>query len=343
MMELDYYQNLWNRILVTEFFAVAVIDYSTKILCCNKGFLRLFSLYPYESCNKDLCDLIDGAVLEKLWQLIRRKGDRTEFEFSYPIHSDSICWARLEATKLEDDSGYLLLFYDLTEAYQAQMILEAHSMVSDDIFLFFDNKDHVLHCSEKAAKLLGFSSGREVMGLHYTTLMQGKANLGEIEALLMKLHQQEGYLGYLTLKNVQSNSFYEFSGFHVNLRAVTMGYVLLFKALEKTAFSHEQATKEVVLREQSQGYSSNYDNDLHYEDTISLFWNSKECKEGLIELQRALEHYEYIEINKWLERIIVLAPRGPYSVLQSIQDAIIHFEYEKALTLFHESQEILEI
>ncbi len=342
-MELDYHENLWNQVLLTESFATAVIDYAQRILCCNKGFLRLFSLLPEESYNKNLCDLIDSTELKNLLELIRRKGERTEFTFFYSVPLISICWVRVEATKLQDDTGYLLIFYDLTEAYQAQMIMEAHSMVSDDIFLFFDNNDYVLHCSEKAAKLFGFSSGREAMGLHYTTLMQGKANLNELEELLLKLHQQEGLLGYLTLKNQKSNSFYEFSGFHVNLRTVSMGFVLLFKVLENNPIHHDQRLEEVVLREESLSYCSNDDKDLHYEDTISLFWNSKECKEGLIELQRALEHYEYIEINKWLERMIVLAPKGPYTVLQSIQNAIIKFEYEKALTLFYESRVVLEI
>ena len=334
---------LWNHLLQSESLAAVVIDGDARIKHCNNGFLHLFAILAERYEQQSLFELINSNELqENLLKLTGSIFTSLEFVFSYSIFNN-ICWSRAEVINLKEDEGFLVLFYDLTEAYQAQMILEAHSMVSDDIFIFFDHKDHILHCSEKAAQVFGFASGREAMGIHYSTLMNGKTSMKEVEGAFRQLHQQEGYLGYITIWQQGSNSFYELSGFHVNLRNVPVGYVLLFKALEADAkySSSFKESQEVLCESENQNSGYNSYN-ITYADTSSLFWNSKECKEKLCELQKSLERYEYIEINKLLEQIIVLVPKEPYVVLQNIQNAIMGFEYERALCLFNESSLLME-
>lgn len=249
----------------------------------------------------------------------------------------------------------MLIFHDLTEAYQAQMVLEAHLTISDDIFMFFDHLDHLLHCSEKAAHLFGFSSRREVLGLHYTTLMQGKVNLNALEGVIEKLHRREGYLGYMSVREYDSNQFYELSAFHVNLQTLPVGYVLLFKVLD-TATDMEDIKYEEglpdereretdnlygeadMLRESQSGEYLYGDHTMLDEETASLYWESKECKERLRELARAIKYYEYIEINRLLESLCVLAPGKYLEVLQGIQKAIMNLDYEKAMSIFEDAR-----
>ena len=342
-MELECQNGLLEYIWKAESFATAIIDNEAGIQQCNEGFLRLFAILPQEYSKRSIYKLIKSKELkEKLVRVIDIGQKRSEFVFSYSIYSENICWSRVEAFRLDEVPSYLLLFQDLTEAYQAQMIMEAHSMVSDDIFIFFDHSDHILHCSEKAAQVFGFSSGREARGVHYSTLMHGKASIKEVEEAFYKLHNQEGYLGYLSLQQQGSHNFYELSGFHVNLRNVSVGVVLLLKALPPSSYhSIAPIEKNEFLRE-SEGSDSAYrSHHFTYSDTASLFWNSKDCKERLQELHKALERYEYIEINKLLERIIMLAPKESCEVLQNIQNAIMSFEYERALSIFKESQLII--
>ncbi len=342
-MELNHTNRLWNQIVTVESFAAVIVDSSARVMTCNKGFLQMFAILHEECMEKSLYDImISEGLKSNLMSLLEGNFTKDTFIFSYFNFSGNVGWSRVEASRLEENGNYFLIFHDLTEAYQAQMIMEAHSMVSDDIFLFFDQRDHVLQCSEKAAKVFGFSSGREAMGVHYTTLMYEKVNLSEVEKVFIKLHQQEGYLGYITLQQ-EHNSFYEISGFHVNLRAVSVGYVLLLKLLgEGSYISPNSIEKKDIIKEDADLDSVYFKYDTVYADTSYLYWNSKECKEGLQNLKMAMEHYEYIEINELLEQIIVMAPEKPYAVLQNIQKAIMSFEYDTALNMFNEAHLILE-
>ncbi len=344
-MEWNNTNGLWNQILTVESFAAVIVDSSARIMTCNKGFLQMFAILHEEYMEKSLYDIINSEGLKSnLMRLLVGNLTRDEFIISYFNFSGNVGWNRVEASRLEENGNYFLIFHDLTEAYQAQMIMEAHSMVSDDIFLFFDQRDYVLQCSEKAARVFGFSSGREAMGVHYTTLMYGKVNLSEVEKVFIKLHQQEGegYLGYISLQQ-EHNSFYEISGFHVNLRAVSVGYVLLLKLLGEDFYISPNSLEEKDIIKENSNLDSGYVkyNTVHA-DTSYLYWNSKECKEGLQNLKKAIEHYEYIEINELLEQIIVLAPEKPYAVLQNIQKAIMNLEYDTALNLYNEAHFILK-
>ena len=343
-MSSNYQDILWNLWMQTETFAVAIVDETARIMKCNKGFCQLFGVSKEEDEEISLFTKVQSIELrERFLKFQRDKGTRLECIISHVTFGEFMGWSRVEVISLENGRGYLFIFQSLTEAYQAQMVLEAQAMLSDDIFMFFDNSDRILHLSQKAAQLFGFSSGKEAMGVHYSTLMKGKLNIKEVEEVFEQLHQQDAYLGYIMLQQQENNVFYELSGFHVNLREDSVGYVLLFKGINASVLpSYEPNKNQIMLKESVEVGTVYQDEDPEYVETTALFWNSRECKAGIMELKEALNRYEYIVINNLLERIIVLAPEKPYEVLQNIQNAIINFEYEKAISIFEESYSLLE-
>lgn len=351
-MKLECQNEIGKQLAMSGRLAVAVIDVQGGLIEVNQTFLYHFVEEGVLGGEEKLYDLINSIELQnKMKEVLKKREDRSEVVFPYCKQNNSVLWFRLEILYIDNKNTYMLLFHDLTEAYQAQMVLEAHLTISDDIFMFFDHHDHILHCSEKAANLFGFVSRREVLGLHYTTLMQGKVNVNIMEGVFEKLHRREGHLGYMSVREYDRNQFYELSAFHVNLQSISVGFVLLLKPLDTAIIEEDDLRYENgLLRETGEGPKESYGENVSLresqmaeylygrqnmldEETANLYWNSKECKERLKELTRAIQYYEYIEINTILESLCVLAPREYLEVLQNIQMTIMNLDYEKAMSI----------
>ena len=123
-MGTECYDELWNPILHTESFAAVIISGSGKVIRCNKGFLQMFAISPCGYKGRSLFSLIESKELqEKFTEFHAINQVHAEFLISFTILSGSICWSKVEVARVEENSRYLLIFRDLTEAYQAQMIM----------------------------------------------------------------------------------------------------------------------------------------------------------------------------------------------------------------------------
>ncbi len=336
------YKYLWKHVVSLESIAIILLDSAFRIVEYSRGFIQMFDLREPVDTYIPVYEVIPVMQLqESMNQLEKEKSTGQEVILSYLLSANNICWCRMEVVFLKEQSEYLLLFEDITEAYQAQTVLEAHSMVSEDIFLFLDPRNYALHCSEKAAHLFGFSSGRDVTGLHYSTLLQGRINLNVMEEVFIKLHEQNGYLGYVTFREEGNNHFYELSAFPVIVRDVDAGTVLVLKPLGAgTSIEEEMSERMSTVYEDAKETEQEDDYEL-LRETTAIYWDSRECKESLEELHRAILHYEYVEINNLLERISVLAPDEWSQTLQRIQTAVMAFDYDTALTVLEENEQDL--
>lgn len=262
-------------------------------------------------------DQILHKVWEKGWSCI---------EETLPIKN---LWYQVEGRKVtvEEEEQFVLIFHDVTESYQAQMILQANLTLSNELYIFFDTNGCLLQCSKAAANVFGFLGRMDAMGVHYRTFLTGKLTSKEIDNMIEVIEHKQSYHSNVELSYLGNKVVYEWKVFNVILKEVRTGFAMVFSK-QLGVFPVEQFVKEEVTYEKPISFKE-------YQREVPVEYKTKEYERQMEKLEQALRQFDYLEINELLERLAMIAPEEVCDILQKIQEEVMEFQYEKASALFY--------
>ncbi|MDO5519356.1 MAG: PAS domain-containing protein [bacterium] len=333
--ELDRVEKSYQAVFRSQLIACAVIDAKGMAKKVTRALLERFSLSIEEVRSTSLLDLLDCSALCEFVKEHRKREEeqraaRTSLEL-VAIHSKRgiFLWNQIEITTLTNQKSqeeYLLIFYDCTESYQAQMILESSLALSSDVFLFFDNKNCLLQCSEEAVRIFGFPNRIEALGMHYTTFFQNRLSLGLLGELFQTLGEEKSFVRDVAVKYKGAYEQYELQAFNVMVKSIKSGIAVCL---------HKRNREETyVLERQDQGYEKRI---KPYVDKIlgrkMNVWEKKAYTDLVKELRQAIESYDYMKAAEILTYLLTLAPSNEQVLLKQVKQEVLLFRYEQALQM----------
>lgn len=330
--EISLVEEGFRFIFDSENIAGIIINSSYEIQEVSNGCVKRFHLSPEKLLIDSLFDIFNNPRLEELIHS-HVYGRRRSSRQLVPIHvARTVSWNDVEIFSLgaKEEPYYLLLFHDCTECYQLQTVLETLLTMSTEFFLFFDQKNRILHCSECAARLFGFSGQVEALGVHYSTFLYEKIKSSTVNEAFLAARERRSYNADVEFTWSGKTKRYELQVLSVCIKSEWIGTVLYFSPKNM----EEKITEEEFLSEgQRQLVEEKYEFSVLAEDQ-KTFDTFKDYEQELKRLEENLYQYAYIEINDLIERLIMIAGEADGQILQQVQNYVGEFEYERAIKEF---------
>ncbi|MDO5292202.1 MAG: PAS domain-containing protein [bacterium] len=333
--EINRVEKSYQAVFRSQLIACAVIDSEGMVKKVTKALLERFSLSIDQVREKPLAALLECSTLSDFFtEHKKRKEEQKSARATQgliAVHSPRgmFLWNQVEITTLSDnerEEEYLLVFYDCTESYQAQMILESSLALSSDVFLFFDNRNCLLQCSEEAVRIFGLSSRIEALGMHYTTFFQNRLSLSMLGELFQTLAEGKSFTRDVAVKYKGSFEQYELQAFNVMVKSIKSGMAVSLR---------KRNTEETyLLGKQEKGYESRIK--PYIEKIMGKqvdVWEKRNYTDLIKEARQAMATYDYMKSIEILAYVLTIAPSNEVVLLKQVRQEVMLFRYEQAIKM----------
>lgn len=155
------------------------IDEQCNVLFASKKILKEFATEETCPVGKSVYDIIDyeqfKCFLSEYFK--EESSESSEIITFYNKDNQQLClWVEIQTLYEENMTPYYLIsIEDATSTFHAQTLLEASMEVTSNVIVFFDNSGKLVYCSEIAAKIMGYHSRLDVVGMRYYELNKNVA------------------------------------------------------------------------------------------------------------------------------------------------------------------------
>lgn len=322
----------YQAVFRSHLIACAIIDNKGVIKKITKAMVERFAISMEEIKGQSLLHILDSDTLTEfvnshIKECEKRKTVQSESALvAIKGRKARYLWNQVEITSLGGEDGYLLIFHDCTESYQAQMILESSLALSKEVFLFFDNRNCLLQCSEEAVRIFGFPNRIEALGMHYTTFFHNCLSEELLNELFQTLEEGKSFLRAVSVKYKGAYESYELEAFNVMVKHLKSGMaVCLHKKEEGETY---------LLMEQNNSYDYRKQTELsECEEDDFEEWEEKEKEEVWNDLRESLENFHYVQAEEITRYLLREASSQERVFLEELRKELLMFRYEKAISL----------
>lgn len=328
-MKITLEEEGFRALLESDYVAAAIVDETWSIVEVSNGFMRKFALSSEWLLHHSLQELFLDASFDRVTkEHILSNKRKTKHLVSIEIGKNKTGWNIIEVSNIryEEQRYYCVLFIDQTESYQMQSVLETLLITSGELFLILDSRYRILHCTEYAAKIFGFSGRTEAMGVHLSTFIYQKLSNEVVNQVFNAIRERKAYNKTIEMVLKGKREWYELQVLGVSIKEERIGTVLRFEhVIEPAEPRLEQRNQELNKTEQKEELLSF----LHEE---TRWYSGEESYEGKVELLKEyILQYAYIEINRLIEELILITDEEGVGILQKVQNHVMEFDYDQAM------------
>lgn len=318
---------IYKQLLKSKYLPILVVGGNDIITEATQACSR-FANWKGTMTGQNLYDMYPVEELRYLMYRHKKANiEKSEGFLTIPVPMGRVVFAFVEVFSLSEyEDTYLLLFHDVTDSFEAQMMLESTMELSEEMFLCLDSNERVLYSTEVAAETFGFSSRSQLQGIHYRTFLPRWAGHELIDKAFEALHCDEKYEAEFERVREGITHSYWICAVTIHVKNTRVGYI--FEIKETNERKEKQEHRDEKLRR-------NKLNETKFERAEYFYINEEQYKGSsywklILELKQAVNCYEYVRANEYLERLIMLAPEQDVKALQEVQNEIGELRYNQA-------------
>lgn len=325
----------YKAIFKSHLIACTIIDKNGFVKKITKAMLERFSISIQRVKEESLLHILDcEALTEFVLGHMKESEEKESLQGASALvaikgSKERYLWNQVELTPISTDEEitYLMIFHDCTESYQAQMILESNLTLSGEVFLFFDNNNCLLQCSEEAVRIFGFPNRLEAMGMYYTTFFRNHLSLSVLDEVFQTLKDGRSIVQEVAVKYKGVYEKYELQAFNVMVKQLKSGMAICLHKVNVDA--------PYMLEEPKQSYESRIEPYLLEMASKNCHaWEEKEYVEVLSILRKSMEVFDYIRACEVVTYLLTVAPENERLLLGEVKKEVMRFQYEQAAALF---------
>ncbi len=323
----DY--DLSQGLVCSDLLASILIDQNYTILTLSEAAKKYFQ-FTVSMLGERLDTFGEfEPVLKHLYHHISSQNLKTiEVACLYPS-TYRMTWCYVEIITVNaKELRYVINMTDMSEAYQAQMLLEASMELGTDLFLFLDMNEKVLYGSEALAHLFGFEGRRNMIGIKQQTFLHHYIPKDYIMEAIVSSRSGKEYKKQLTIVTNQKAEDYLFQLMLIRVRGIESGYVIFLQ--RQYPEYNEDSLENSYLQSSISSYR---------QATMPLIREQRQYEINEMMMELLYEHlaaYEYDKVLYLIEELLNKASGYDSEYLRRIKKEVKLFNYDNALHLYEQ-------